>query len=253
VMDRVEGKKIEDIATEWDRIADIRAEHIYSGRDVTFDYVLKPAILKMMSGLDAKHVLDVGCGSGFLTASLSTIVDRITGIDVSSRSIELAHTYHGALMNVSFTHSSLGDLAKHSVDRFDVVIANMVLTNVIELDTFFSDLTSLIAPSGRLIMTITHPWFWSIYWGYSDQPWYNYNEELIIESPFDLSLDNFQGLGTTHVHRPLEMYIEALSRNQFVTLQIMEPMPSTAVQPKYRIPWRDPRFLAMHCRYDPSQ
>src|SRR3954470_15635032 len=51
------------------------------------------------------HVLDVGCGSGSITASIASLVGdtgSVTGIDTSEHLIEIAREHYFSLSNVQF-------------------------------------------------------------------------------------------------------------------------------------------------------
>lgn len=61
----------EQIQAQWDRIALPRNMQLRSGRDVSYELVLKPTILNLIQDSDCSSVLDAGCGSGVLTEVLA--------------------------------------------------------------------------------------------------------------------------------------------------------------------------------------
>ena len=61
------NKTSEAIASEWDRIAHARHMQIATGKDLSFNYVLKPTVLELLQGCNLKRVLDLGSGTGELT------------------------------------------------------------------------------------------------------------------------------------------------------------------------------------------
>ena len=101
-------------------------------------------------------------------------------------------------------------------------------------------IVEMLAPKGRLLMTITHPCFWPKYWGYQDEPWFNYSEEIFIQGDFSITMEKQIGI-TTHIHRPLSSYLSTLIQTGLKIEKIAEltsekAMPSTDKQ-KY------PRFI----------
>jgi 2-polyprenyl-3-methyl-5-hydroxy-6-metoxy-1,4-benzoquinol methylase len=50
-------------------------------------------------------VLDIGCGTGFLTEILSYHVKKIIGVDPSKVSISIAKNYAGKIQNLVIVHS----------------------------------------------------------------------------------------------------------------------------------------------------
>src|SRR3954454_4924469 len=68
------------------------------------------------------RVLDVGCGSGSITASIAALVGdngSVTGIDTSEHLIELAKGTYSSLNNA---HFEVADILQYApVEQFDVV------------------------------------------------------------------------------------------------------------------------------------
>ena len=74
-------KNRSEITKEWDAIASIRDHQISQGKDISFLKVLLPAIEQLTINSDCSHVIDVGCGVGFVTEALADRADQIIGVD----------------------------------------------------------------------------------------------------------------------------------------------------------------------------
>jgi ubiquinone/menaquinone biosynthesis C-methylase UbiE len=187
-------------------------------------------------------VLDVGCGTGVFTELLGTRFQEAVGIDPSRRSLEQAIA---ATTGIEYVASSVEDYAK-SGRSFASIAANMTMMNVPNIFSATRAVGNLCQAGGVFAFTITHPWFWPVYWDYANAEWFKYSDEIFIESEFRIS-NTKSGMATTHVHRPLGTYIEAIETAGFRVSELREPMPSPAIEQKYPKPWLFPRFLMISC------
>ena len=243
------SRLLEDVSTEmlqrqWDMIAPCRFEQISEGRDITYDFVLVPNILKLADKGPRATVLDAGCGVGFLTKKISSKYHDVIGVDYSSVSITIAKNKFGSVNNIQFLNLSIEDFSNQYNKKFDIVFANMVLMDVLDLKKFVNSVYGLLNLGGEFIFTITHPSYWPRYWGYEKEPWFEYKTELAIESDFRISGSN-EILGkTVHFHRPLDAYFNNLCGVGFRLAKVFELYPDKQVHQLYPEPWKYPRYLA---------
>ena len=162
------GKSSDQIALEWDRIAHVRHMQIVTGRDISFNYVLKPTVMELIQGCDLKSVLDLGNGTGELTRELAKVSNEVVGVDFSSRSLAIAQGVCSDAANVSLILDSVENFANEwTGPRFSTLVANMTLMDCLNLDSLMESAATLVTSGGRLVVTLTHPWFWPYYWGYA--------------------------------------------------------------------------------------
>lgn len=235
-----------EIQHEWDALAPIRFEQISSGKDLTFNHVLSPEILKLADEIGANSVVDAGCGVGILTGMLADRGYDVTGVDPSGENIKIARARFGGV--ATFIESSLEDFSQRNFGAFDMIIANMVLMDVPDLRAFLSAVSAVLRDGGAFIFSIAHPCFWPSYYGYDEEEWFNYKGEFFVESPFRISSQENGDLVSTHVHRPIEAYVEAFLAARLQILHLREPLPTAEVQELYPRPWKSPRYLVGSCR-----
>jgi ubiquinone/menaquinone biosynthesis C-methylase UbiE len=104
---------------------------------------------------DAKDLLDVGSGTGRLTAMCRAALPhtRIVGVDPAPSMVEQATVKFAADRHSSFTAGVVEDLSEFADDSFDVVISSFALHHL-ELDTYklaAAELFRVLRPGGRFI------------------------------------------------------------------------------------------------------
>lgn len=236
----------ESIKKEWDDVAYFRNKLIVQGKDISLLDVTEPFILENIDCTDKLRALDCGCGTGHLTYMLSKLCDHVIGIDFSGKSIEIACDNYPNIHNLLFAKYEISDFARINEQQFNICTANMVLMDTPNLDKVINSVYKMLESGGTFIFTITHPCFWPIYWNYFYEPWFNYNNEIIINAPF--CIYNKAVLGsTTHIHRSLNQYIDTCEKNGFKICKIQELYPKHShMEPDYDYSY--PRFIGFVCQ-----
>lgn len=247
LIGRNKTKTNDKIASEWDLIAESRSEQLINHKDISMDHVLIPFIIQSMSEAVLENVIDIGCGTGYATSRYGGKIKKLTGIDLSSKSINEAKKKCENNINFSFINSSIETFSNTTTERFSLGIANMTLMGVVNLDQVVISVNKVLLNDSLFVITITHPFFWPFYWGYYKESWFSYSREIEVEGNFSISLDSSNFI-TTHYHRPVEMYINTLIKNDFEVLNISEPLPSLEIQKLYPNKWEFPRFLGIICK-----
>lgn len=213
----IKNKDFSQITKEWDEIATLRESQISSMLDHSANEVLAPAILKEIP--KNNNLVDIGCGTGWLTSRTSLLSESSIGIDPSQESIKIASANYKN-ENTFFTVSSIEDFSKK--DRnFDVAISNMVASSSPNLEKFIFASRKVLKVGGVFIITIPHPCFWSKYWDYADDKMFLYEECCAIEGNFKM-----QGVTTnyitTHFHHSLEKYVSTILSEKFIIESMKE-------------------------------
>ena len=163
--------------------------------------------------LDGLECLDIGCGGGILSERLSRLGARVTGIDASESSINVAKQHSiKSRLEINYRCITTTDLLKDEkekfLNKFDIVIASEVIEHVNERKVFLSDISKLCRSGGLVVFTTINKSFLGIILGkfFAENilnvvPKNTHNPEKFI-SPQELSseaqehniiLDNFVG------------------------------------------------------------
>jgi len=97
-----------------------------------------------------KRILEIGCGSGFLTRLLLDEYPEaeITALDISKQMIDFAATRHGAA-HIEWEHVDFSDYL--SSEPFDLIVSSSSLHWLPDLTAAFSKIKSLLSEGGQCI------------------------------------------------------------------------------------------------------
>ena len=114
----------------------------------------KAVELAQQLGLRGARILDVGCGTGWLSAALSPF-GEVTGTDLSEGAVEEARNAHP---KVAF---HCGDfLSLPLVGPFDLIVSADVLAHVADQQAFTRRVAGLLRPGGTFLLMTQNPNVW---------------------------------------------------------------------------------------------
>lgn len=140
-MDTSQQSFYEQRQTHWDQVAGrLERWHGWGGY-----YQKRVAQIYRFNIPPGQSVLEIGCGSGDLLASLRP--SRGLGIDISPRMVARARRLHP---QISFQQ---GDVVNLDVDmRFDYVVISDTINDLWDVQTAFENIARVMAPGGRLVL-----------------------------------------------------------------------------------------------------
>lgn len=125
-------------ATEWD-------PQLYDGKHA---YVWTSAadLVDLLAPRPGERILDLGCGTGHLTAKISATGARVTGVDASGPMIAKARNNYPKL------HFEVGDaLSLPYREEFDAVFSNATLHWIRPPEKVAASIWNALRPGGRLV------------------------------------------------------------------------------------------------------
>ncbi len=158
----------------WDKSGPFSALHKLSNARIEFIKNNASRIIshKNLEGkfLEGIECIDIGCGGGILSERLSRLGARVTGIDASESSINIAkeHSFKSRL-EIDYKCLTTSELLRSKKDKFlnkfDIVIASEVIEHVNERKIFLSDISKLSRSGGLIVFTTINKSFLGILLG----------------------------------------------------------------------------------------
>lgn len=116
-----------------------------------FGYLRSVLIERFVMELSGKTVLDVGCGGGLLAEEFARAGCRVTGIDPSSPSLQVARAHATeAGLDIEYLEGR-GEEMPIDGERFDVVYCCDVLEHVGDLDQVTAEIARALKPGGAYL------------------------------------------------------------------------------------------------------
>jgi len=116
----------------------------------------RPGVIELLPDPIGKRVLDVGCGSGPLSAWLVSHGAEVVGFDVSPSMVRAAQSR--CLTRATFRVADLGEPLDFLEDAsIDVVVASLVFHYLRDWVEPLRELRRVLRPGGALVMSTHHP------------------------------------------------------------------------------------------------
>jgi SAM-dependent methyltransferase len=120
-----------------------------------------PFYIERIKSLNAKKVLELGCGTGRVFVPLAKTCEKIVGIDYSQEMLDSCKD-KVAIAELTNTQTFKGDITNINLgETFDLVIAPYRVLQALETDEevhgFFETISKHMAPSGRGIVNVFKP------------------------------------------------------------------------------------------------
>jgi len=130
----------------WDEDGDCRPLHDINPTRLSF--------IQNHVDLKAKTVLDVGCGGGILTESLSQQGAKVTGIDMGESVLKAARS-HAKMSNltIDYQKTAVEDLVKTHKGQFDIVTCMELLEHVPDPASIIQACVDLTKEGGQVFFS----------------------------------------------------------------------------------------------------
>lgn len=150
---------MENRINDYDKFAEKRQQDLINGMKPSHRFVEKPMMRAMLPKLENKKILMLGCGTGEeskLLEAFGADVNNLVGIDLSSKSIEIAKKTYP---NVEFVVADMNELPFLD-NTFDFVYSSLTIHyNGTPLKAY-EEVYRVLKPGGEFLFSIGHPLRW---------------------------------------------------------------------------------------------
>ena len=146
----------DEVRAFWNAAADDWDRHVGDEGDDNRRLNSDPVLWRFAGEVAGLHVLDAGCGTGYLARKLHEKGARVTGIDLSERMVALSRRKHP---DITFHRDSCATLGKLPSEHFDLVVSNYVLMDTPDLQASVNSIFRVLKPGGCAAIIFSHPCF----------------------------------------------------------------------------------------------
>ena len=157
-INKEEIQKFSRLANEWwDVNGKFKPLHMFN--PIRIEYILDIALshfkINKSKNLPLKNlkILDIGCGGGLISEPMSRLGANITGIDASSKNIEIAKI-HAKKNNLKINYQNNSPEQMNKKDKYNLILNLEVVEHVENLDLYLQSCSDLLKKDG-LIFTAT--------------------------------------------------------------------------------------------------
>jgi ubiquinone/menaquinone biosynthesis C-methylase UbiE len=202
----------------------------------------RPATMGLLGKVAGRRVLEVGCGSGILTAWLVRQGATVTAMDVSPAMLDMARKSVGERADLV-----VADLAKplpFETGSFDLIAASLVLHYVRDWAAALRELRRVLVSRGAVVFSTHDP---TMDWMLSSP-----GDYFAVKQVIDTWPKGGRAFEVSFWRRPLTDMCEAIADAGFVIERLMEPEPLAELAEidaeAYETIRTKPRFLFFRLR-----
>lgn len=190
----------------------------------------RPAMIAMLPDVSGKRVLDVGCGTGPISAWVAGHGAEAVGFDLSPSMIRLARKrrIQGASFRVADLSQPLDFLEDHS---FDLAVASLALHYLRDWVPPLQQLRRVLRADGLLLISTHHP-AWDIELSATG----NYFETELVHDRWTKGSDR-RTFEVQFWRRPLSAMFAAFDQAGFEVRSFIEPLPVEECRRRFPDEW----------------
>jgi len=221
---------------EWESFADWYDKKQGDEGDFWHRELIDPVLLQVVGDCRGLHVLDLGCGNGYLSRRLARSGAKVTAVDASPRMIRnaKAHDRRNSL-KIRYVLSDSTRMGVVADGSMDLVYANMSLMDIEDGEGTIGEVARVLRKGGRFVASITHPCFdieensgWVMERQSFETPKVyrkvrSYRGLFVEKVPWNVEGKRWY---TRSYHRPLSWYVRTLATKGMAITALEEPQGS---------------------------
>lgn len=217
------------------------AESFGDEGDFARQHLLNPALFALLGNVAGKHILDAGCGQGYLCRLLTRRGAIVTGVEPSRQwytyAVEQERQQPLGITYLQMDLSVLQDMR----DSFDCVVANMVFMDIPDYKAAMHNCIVALKSGGSFIFSLVHPCFEE-----SASEWV---KKGYVEVREYLQAYTAPQTYAYLFHRPLSAYINFVIEEGCILRKMLEPQLSEELAQQDILAERSmhvPQFVVLH-------
>lgn len=141
-VDNDEVKKFSNLAkTWWNSNGELKTLHQVNPLRLEF--------VRKFTKLENKKIIDIGCGGGILTESLTMQNNDVSGLDASAEAIEVAKQHaQKNNFNINYINSTIEDFTANNDKQFDIATCMEMLEHVPDPESIIASISKLVKKDG---------------------------------------------------------------------------------------------------------
>ncbi|MCV2518688.1 MAG: bifunctional 2-polyprenyl-6-hydroxyphenol methylase/3-demethylubiquinol 3-O-methyltransferase UbiG [Candidatus Lightella neohaematopini] len=111
-------------------------------------------IIMNVDDLNNKNILDVGCGGGILSESMALEGANVTGIDISSKLINIAKSHMGInKLKINYIQQTIEEHTSSHKNMYDIITCMEVLEHINQPIKLINQCAQLVKPGGKVFFS----------------------------------------------------------------------------------------------------
>lgn len=120
------------------------------------DFVEQPAIKSLLTAIEGKRVLDLGCGAGaFAKYCVEKGTAKVVAVDISKNMIEKA-IKENPHKKIDYLCSPIEELDLHN-QTFDIIVSSLAIHYIEDYPKLIDKIKSLLITNGEFVFSTEHP------------------------------------------------------------------------------------------------
>lgn len=217
------------------------------------EFIEQPAVRSLISNLDGKRVLDLGCGTGnFAMYCVKKGAAKVVGVDISEKMIERAKNFNHH-EKITYICTAMEEF-EYTGSYFDLVTSSLAIGYIKDYDGICAKISKLLKKNGECIISLEHPITTA---RKAKNNWITDEKGRRIH----FAVDHYQDEGERRIdwyvenvivyHRTFSTIINTMIAHGLTIERVLEPLPTEeGLQklPKMANEWRRPSFLIVKAR-----
>ena len=232
----------DDNIKKWSTVSREELENFGDG-DFGRVQMLNPAIFQLLGDVKDKHILDAGCGNGYLCRMLARKGASVVGVEPGQTMYEFAvEEEEKEGLGVKYLKEDLSQFTRFQ-EEFDIVIANMVFMDIPDYEPAIKNCINALKNGGIFIYSLLHPCFPGF-----ESDWQKLKKVEVTDYFTETNIEAQYG---QVFFRPLQNYINLTNDYGCVTERIIEPQLSkefAEANPKLNRSHLVPQFIVIKAK-----